>query len=114
MTINDFEQLAKARFDYCLNLMVGQKHTEYSRNNDKLYNFKRAGEILRCSPEKALLGMWIKQVVSLIDIVEDLDNGILPTEALLNEKITDVIDYPVLLEGLLKERGVINGSGDGR
>lgn len=104
MTIEDFSKLAKARFDYCYQLLTTTKHAEYTRDWDKLYNFKRAGEMLRCSPERALLGMWIKHVVSLIDIIEDLDKGILPTSELLNEKLTDVIDYPALLEGLLAER----------
>ena len=109
MTIEDFSKLAKARFDYCYQLLTTTKHTEYTRDGDKLYSFKRAGEILRCSPERALIGMWVKQVVSIIDIVEDIEKHRpweedLKSFMMLNEKITDVVDYPVLLEGLIKER----------
>lgn len=111
MHIDDFEKLAKARFNYCLNLMVGQKHKEYSRNGDKLHNFKRAGQILNCSAEKALIGMLIKHLVNLLDIVDDLDNGILPELNILGEKTTDSIDYHVLLEALITER--IRESGKG-
>lgn len=110
MTIEDFEILARKRFDHCLNLLTWQKHKEYTRDNDKLYNFKRAGEILRCTPEQALIGMWIKQIVSLIDIVEDIEHkrawaGDLESFiAILEEKVTDVIAYVPLLEALIKER----------
>jgi len=104
MTIEDFEVLARARFDNCMELLTTTKHVEYTRNNDKLYNFKRAGEILRCSPEQALLRMWIKQVVSIIDIVEDIDKGKLPTPEILAEKVGDGINYLPLLEALIVER----------
>lgn len=105
MNIQDFEKLAKARFDHCLNLMCGEKHKEYSRYDDKLYNFKRAGSILRCTHEMALAGMWIKQIVSVIDIVENVEyHASLPSENILSEKIGDTICYLVLLEALITER----------
>ena len=104
MTLDDFVKLARYRFNACLGLMIGEKHEEYSRNNDKLYNFKRAGEIQRCIPERALIGMLSKHLVSMLDIVDDLEEGGIPEEGILTEKITDSINYLVLLEGLIKER----------
>ncbi len=59
---------------------------------------------MRCSPEKALLGMAIKHFVSIIDIVEDLDKGIIPSHGILDDKVTDILNYIVLLEALIKER----------
>lgn len=107
MTIEDFSRLAGERFEYCYQLLTTTKHLEYTRENDKLYNFKRAGEILRCSPERALLGMWIKQIISIIDMVEDIEKGLgIPTVEILREKITDTITYPALLEGLIVERAI--------
>ena len=102
MKLEEFERLAQKRFDSCLGLMVGAKHKEYSRNSDKLHNFKIAGQILNKNPEDALLGMMIKHFVLVIDIVNDLPTP--PTDAILSEKITDSINYLVLLEALLKER----------
>jgi len=104
MTIEQFEILAGHRFNYCLNLMVGTKHEEYSRQDDKLYNFKRAGEIQSCTPEKALIGMYCKHLVSVLDMVKDLDDLKYPRIKLMMEKISDSINYLVLLEGLLTER----------
>lgn len=72
MKIEDFEVLARARFDHCLELMIEQKHKEYSRNNDKLHKFKQAGIIDRESPERALWGMFKKHLVSIQDMVKDM------------------------------------------
>jgi hypothetical protein len=104
MDIKTFEKLTDARFKKCKELMIGSKNVEYSRNSDKLWNFKRAGQILGCSPERALLGMYIKHLTSLFDIVDDIDKGTLPTLEILAEKNTDSIDYQVLLEALITER----------
>jgi len=92
------------------------KNTEYATDFDKLHNFKRAGEMLQCSPEKALIGMWTKHIISLLDIVDELeckcgtqscsfpafDTG--EYIATLEEKIGDAINYLILLEALIKER----------
>ena len=102
MILEDFKILTVERFRACLDLMCGKKNDEYSRNNDKLHNFKVAGRILNQTPEQALVGMWLKHLVSVFDIVDDLPN--LPPDETLNEKITDSINYLVLLEALIKER----------
>ncbi len=103
MTSTEFEKIVHARFGKCIDLMFGEKDQEYSRNNDKLYNFKRAGEILRCTPEKALLGMLSKHLVSIIDIVEDIEKGRIPNQKILDEKCGDIINYIVLLQAILEE-----------
>jgi len=108
MTIEDFEVLAIKRFQHCLSLMTGTKHKEYSRNNDKLHNFKVAGRIDNESPEKALWGMFKKHLVSIQDMVNDSNDpewmGTLPSQERLSEKIGDSVNYLILLEGLITER----------
>lgn len=106
MTIEDFTQLARKRFEYCLDLMIGDKHKEYSRNNDKLHNFKQAANMVgNITPETALIGMMRKHIVSVFDMVDDLElYQELPTNKFLTEKITDSINYLVLLEALITER----------
>ena len=56
------------------------------------------------SPEKALLGMKTKHTVSILDIVDDLDTGNLPSGELLCEKIGDELNYLILLKALILER----------
>lgn len=83
---------------------------------DKLHNFKRAGNMLQCSPEYALVGMWTKHIISLLDIVDKINKEDVKlsnmfvckpddvTIAMVEEKIGDAINYLILLEALIKER----------
>ncbi|NMC10240.1 MAG: hypothetical protein GYA39_04580 [Methanothrix sp.] len=80
------------------------KAKEYG-TTDRLHNFKMAAAIQGVEPETALLGMWAKHLVSVIDIIHDIEqHGKLPTKELLSEKITDSINYLLLLEALIEER----------
>jgi hypothetical protein len=99
-----FEEIAKIRVAECLELMEVVKGLEYSRGGDRLSNFKRAGELQHVTPEVALLGMMSKHLVSIIDIIYDIDKGIPFSLPQLQEKITDTINYFLLLEGLVEER----------
>jgi len=101
-----FMNLARIRFKACLEVLE-KKNVEYSRDEDKLHNFKRAAMMLQgprfgCEPEDALVGMWVKHITSIMDMVDDLPD--LPTFSILREKITDAINYLVLLEALFVER----------
>lgn len=75
---------------------------------DRLHQFKKAGEILECTAERALMGMKIKHDVSVYNMIKMLENGILPSEEKIDEKIGDSINYLILLEALLKERLNVN------
>jgi len=101
MTLDTFRKLAENRFKVCLDLMCGKKNEEYSRNNDKLHNFKRTALIEDLTPEMALLGMMTKHLVSIIDICQDSE---LPEKALLAEKVTDTVNYLILLEAIIEEQ----------
>lgn len=68
---------------------------------DRLYNFKRAATILGTTPEKALAGMFMKHLVSVLDLVEGSTEA---TEAMADEKIGDAINYLILLDAIFKER----------
>jgi len=82
------------------------KNEEYATVSDKLHNFKRAASMLQCTPEKALVGMWTKHIISILDIVDkiDSDKNIVLTKLILEEKIGDAMIYLALLEGIIKER----------
>lgn len=103
MKSDNFMEMVKDRLFHC-EYVLSPKGQEYARNGDRLHNFKDAGKLQGMTPEKALQGMWFKHVISILDIISDIDRGILPSEELINEKFTDVINYPLLLEALIKER----------
>ena len=94
------------------------KAKEYAKEGDRFYNFKRALEITRqleghsTSTVQCALGMAMKHVVScedcILSLVPELKTGRKPEEqqkiiALLNEKFGDLVNYIVLLEGILLE-----------
>lgn len=103
MDAKTFEKIATDRLNKCLFVLIG-KGEEYSREGDRLWNFKRAGEKRNCHPAQALLGMKVKHDVSIDDIVNDLEAGILPSKEKLAEKINDSINYLLLIEGLVEEQ----------
>ena len=108
-TLEEFTEIAKNRLDSCTNILLGEKNREYSRNNDKLHNFKRTARIDNETPERALWGMWKKHITSIADMIDDIDNGIIPDEKTMADKFNDNINYTLLLEGLIRERWKRNG-----
>jgi hypothetical protein len=113
MTAQEFKEILIKTLTSCRRVLRA-KASEYAKE-DRLYNFKRAAECLRQTPEQALLGMMQKHSVSVIDLIEACkDNcierdsgkilGPIPDKSLINEKIGDSINYLILLKGLLYER----------
>ena len=105
MTQTQFEALFNEQVERERRLLIA-KNREYASGKDKLYNFKRAAEILRKTPETALWGMLMKHLVSIQDIVEGVERGCTSiAREVLDEKITDARNYLLLLQGLMYERG---------
>jgi len=109
MEAKQFNEIAEARIAHCRSTLIA-KGEEYSRDGDRLHNFKTAAAIDNETPEQALWGMCKKHVVSVRDMIKDVERGIVPSQKMLNEKITDWINYGLLLEGLFGERQA--GQGD--
>lgn len=105
---NDPKVTSYFSFDTIINHRINKtkelllvKGKEYVRNNDRFHNFNRAAEMNRTTPTRALHGMLTKHLVSVMDILDDIDKGIMPTEAAINEKFGDVIVYMLLQEALI-------------
>jgi hypothetical protein len=106
MEAKTFDKIVEHRIE-SIQGVLGNKAKEYSSAQDRLHNFKVAAKLSRekMTPEQALFGMMRKHLVSVIDIVENTEKGICPSAALREEKIGDSINYLILLEALLVERG---------
>ena len=102
MRHKEFEKLLKEIIERTTKVL-STKSDEYSTDSDKLHNFKRAGKMLGCTPEKALVGMCTKHIISILYIVDNEDNSETIDVKIIEEKITDAINYLILLEALLKE-----------
>ena len=102
----EFNQILKRRMEL-IEEVLGAKAQEYASNTDRYHNFRVAARMLNTIPEKALIGMLVKHLVSVFDIINSLDGCVRHTtltKELVDEKIGDSINYLVLLEGLLRER----------
>lgn len=104
MTFEDFDKVVANRLAQIETLMGG-KREEYARRGDRLHNFKRAAALAQNTPEEALAGMWIKHIVSIFDMIDDIKEGKISNDIKLWEgKWNDNIVYTFLLEALVRER----------
>lgn len=103
-TQEQFNTLIQAVYDHCIVGVMCKKSVEYARGGDKLYNFKRASEMSGYSPIECLRGMKLKHDVSVDDMLNDEDIGIVHPQALWTEKLSDQINYTLLLWALLHEK----------
>lgn len=102
MNNSTFNKVTSERIKKCLDVMCS-KSDEYSTENDKLHNFKVAGELQGCSDIKALGGMMCKHTVSVYDLINDFESGKEISLALWDEKIGDSINYLLLLNAMVVE-----------
>ena len=115
MNTEDFDTVV----DECINIIkksLKSKGKEYAGNSDnRLVNFERGGEMDRTTPEAALKGYWLKHIVSIFEIIDYITKenkkvGLILVAKpeidweMVEEKIKDLINYPILLKALLKER----------
>lgn len=96
----DFDDIVEDRIEQ-IRTILSEKGREYATSTDRFHNFRVAARILDTTPECALLGMMIKHIVSVLDLIDSTDE--LNIE-MIDEKIGDTINYLILLEGLLRER----------
>ncbi len=104
MTAETFEQIVEARLEVLRSTLLA-KAEEYA-SEDRLHNFKRSAAITGETPEQICIGFFVKHMTSLLDIVEDLSSGRTESKrvTVYEEKVTDALNYLLLLEALIKER----------
>lgn len=100
MTQDKFVKVINKEIEYCRTLLTS-KGVEYAKDNaDRLHAFKRAAALEGTSPEAALFGMYAKHLVSVAMMCND-DTAY--PEEVWKEKITDSINYNLLLYALVME-----------
>jgi hypothetical protein len=103
MNAQDFDAVVERRLELIKAILL-KKRAEYAPGEgDRLHNFKRAAAMLQTTPETALIGMWTKHIVSILDICDKVYRET-PSIETIEEKLGDAIAYLVLLEAMLKER----------
>lgn len=101
MTTPEFNKVVEDQLDRIKSVLV-KKATEYSLDTDRLSVFKHAAALSKETPEQALYGFMLKHIISVTDMV---NSGEVYSEELWNEKITDICNYLILLQGLLRDTG---------
>lgn len=101
MQAEQFKNVINNRIETCKSVLCS-KAEEYA-TDDRLHNFKVAGELQKCTPVKALGGMMSKHTVSVYDLIEGYEQGKEISPKMWSEKIGDSINYLLLLTALLEE-----------
>ena len=105
MKVEQFRRLMEEQFDI-IRRTEEEKRPLYAKKPDRLCHFKDSGDAKGETPERALWGMWVKHYTAMRYVLDDIDEGKLPSAAYLNELIKDLVFYPILLKALILERYV--------
>lgn len=105
MTQDDFTTLLDARLEKIRATLVS-KRAEYAAPSDVLHNFKKGAAMLRCRPATVLVGYLTKHLVSIFDIVDEIETGAIREgrERQIDEKVGDALVYLILLEAIIMEK----------
>lgn len=99
MNSEQFEKIIEDQIETCKGILL-KKAGEYATGGDRLHNFKAASGMMGCAPTDALSGMMAKHTISIYDMCRSGHSY--PME-LWNEKITDHINYLLLLKAAVVE-----------
>jgi hypothetical protein len=105
MTKDRFNLIANRRINVCREILADRADI-YSDYSDRLSNFKAAGFLQQTTSFTALGGMLAKHVVALFDFIRA---PVIVPPSQWEEKITDIINYCLLLEALLVENNICEG-----
>ncbi len=99
MNTVEFEKVVNDQLNKCKDVMI-EKAKQYAdnTNDDRLHNFKIAATLQNCTPVAALAGMMCKHTVSVYDLIQQHNNGATISAEMWDEKITDSINYLLLLK----------------
>ena len=102
MNADRFNQILNDQLER-VNEILGSKAGEYASDKDRLHNFKKAAALQGGSPLEALRGMMTKHTISIYDMLEADPSGLTFSIEKWDEKITDHINYLILMRALLVE-----------
>lgn len=105
MRTEQFEKIVEEQIETCKGILL-KKAGEYATGGDRLHNFKAAAGMMGCNPTEALAGMMAKHTISIYDMCRSGNSYPL---GLWNEKITDHINYLLLLKAAVVAESESNG-----
>lgn len=102
MNTNTFNEVVEAQIKLCTDILC-KKAGEYAdnENDERLHNFKSVAGFTGQDPKTVLFGMWAKHLASVKDMCLSDEHYSMDT---WNEKLTDTINYALLLKALVVEQ----------
>lgn len=110
MTEERFEQIVDETLNQIQNVLI-EKGKEYRRNNNPFHNFEEGSKRSGLIREKVLDGMLLKHEISIADMTNDLEKGILPKIETVDEKFGDNLIYLILKKASIIDKIEQNVSG---
>ena len=92
MNSKQFDQIVDKRLS-SVKEILSVKAKEYIRNDNPFHNFETGAMMTNVSSFRVLDSFLLKHLISYRDMMDDIDNGKLPSEELVNEKFGDIINY---------------------
>lgn len=103
MDSKQFDEVVERALTRSMEVLV-HKAKEYAMGGDRLHNFNRGAQIAGSSRERVLKGFMLKHLISVFDIIDNIDKGIIPSREFIDEKVGDSINYMLLLEASLVDK----------
>lgn len=100
MNQEDFEHIIESQVQTCMSMLVSKNDAYSNFNEDKLRAFKMSAHLENKSLRQALGGMMAKHTISIYDMINDENEF---SMEVWTEKITDHINYLLLLKAVLAE-----------
>lgn len=99
MNLTWFANIIEEQISRCRDILI-VKGAEYA-TSDRLHNFRQAATLQGIDTSQALAGMMAKHTISVYDLIT---NGDFSNLDIWNEKITDHINYLLLLRAVVEEK----------
>ena len=96
MTNEIFNEIVEDLINHCKDTLI-RKGDEYSTEKDRLSNIRRMASLKGSSTAQATWDACIKHFASVMDQIE---SGVIPNEAWMNEKLGDIINYMLILKAV--------------
>lgn len=103
MSEQEFEKIVNETLDSIKETLL-IKSKEYRRNSNVFHNFEQGSSRSGLSREKVLDGFLLKHEISIADMTNDLDKGVIPKIETVNEKFGDNIIYLLIKKAMIIDR----------
>lgn len=100
MNSKEFARIFERQVQACEKVLFA-KAGEYATDDDRLHNFTAAAPFVGETPQQVLGGYMLKHTMSIYDMIGE-DHDVADLER-WDEKITDHINYLILLKALIVE-----------